>query len=110
VSNLIKEILQFREERDWKQFHQPKNLAISLVLESTEILELFQWTKDGELPADKKQDMKEELADAYYWIVLLAHDMGIDLDEELAKKMQQNAAKYPVAKAKGKSTKYNKLK
>lgn len=109
MDKLVKEIVKFNEERDWKQFHQPKNMAISLVLESTEVLELFQWTKDGELPAEKTEDMKEELADTYYWILLLAHDLGIDLEKELAKKMKKNIAKYPVEKAKGKSTKYTKL-
>lgn len=105
----LKQILEFREKRDWKQFHLPKNLAISLVLEATEVLELFQWTKDNHLPENKKKELSEELADVYYWLLLLAHDEGVDLNKALENKMKQNAKKYPVKKAKGKSTKYNKL-
>ena len=102
-------ILRFREERDWKQFHLPKNLAISLSLEAAEVLELFQWTKDNRLPADRKAELTSELADVYYWLLLLAHEYSINLDTALAKKMVENARKYPVAKARGKSTKYCKL-
>jgi NTP pyrophosphatase (non-canonical NTP hydrolase) len=108
-SKSLKRILQFREERDWKQFHLPKNLAISLALESAEVLELFQWTKDNNLPADRKGDLEAELADVYYWLLLLAHEFDIDLDKVLAAKMKVNALKYPVEKSKGKSTKYHKL-
>lgn len=109
MATIVKKILKFREDRDWKQFHLPKNLAISLVLESTEVLELFQWTKDNKLPKDKKINLKEELADVYYWLLLLAHDMNIDLDKALEEKMKKNEVNYPVSKSKGRSTKYNKL-
>jgi dCTP diphosphatase len=105
----LERILQFREERDWKQFHLPKNLAISLALEAGEVLELFQWTKDNNLPDDRKADLEAELADVYCWLLLLAHDFDIDLDKALAAKIKVNAVKYPVEKSKGKSTKYHKL-
>lgn len=105
----LKRILKFREDRDWKQFHSLKNLAISLVLESTEILELFQWSKDNNLPEDRKNQLTEELADVYYWVLLLAHDAGIDLNKAFKEKMKQNESKYPVEKAKGVSIKYNRL-
>jgi NTP pyrophosphatase (non-canonical NTP hydrolase) len=105
----LKKILQFREERDWKQFHLPKNLAISLALEAAEVLELFQWTKDNKLPPDRKADLEAELADVYYWLLLLSHEFNIDLEKALAAKMKVNARKYPVAKSKGKSTKYHRL-
>lgn len=105
----IRQILEFREKRDWKQFHLLKNLAISLSLEASEVLELFQWTKDNNLPVEKKKDLSAELADVYYWLLLLAHDSGVDLSKALGKKMKENEKKYPVKKAKGKSTKYNKL-
>jgi NTP pyrophosphatase (non-canonical NTP hydrolase) len=109
MTKLIKEILKFRKERDWEQFHLPKNLAISLALEAAEVLELFQWTKDNNLPADKKHELEEELADVYYWLLLISHEYGIDINKALERKMKKNAQKYPVSKAKGKSTKYTKL-
>ena len=105
----LQKILAFREARDWKQFHYPKNLAISLLLEASEVLELFQQTKNNDLPEDKKQELKEELADVYYWLLLLSHDMNIDIEKALDEKMELNEKKYPVDKVKGKSTKYNKL-
>ncbi len=109
MSKMIQTILAFREERDWKQFHLPKNLAISLVLEAAEVLELFQWVKDNNLPADKKGDLRDELADVYYWLLLLSHEFEIDLEEALQEKMKKNEEKYPIHKAKGKSEKYTKL-
>ncbi|MDO8269118.1 MAG: nucleotide pyrophosphohydrolase [Candidatus Levybacteria bacterium] len=108
-SELVELILQFRKERNWKQFHSSKNLAISLMLESSEVVELFQWTKDHKLPSDKKEDLSNELADVYYWLLLLAYDEGVDLEKALEKKMKLNAKKYPVKKAKGVATKYTKL-
>lgn len=104
-----KPILEFRKKRDWKQFHFAKNLAISLVLEAAEVLELFQWTKDNNLPKEKMSQLSEELADVYYWLLLIAHDNNVDLSKALKNKMKQNAEKYPSEKVKGKSTKYNKL-
>lgn len=105
----LNRILKFREERDWKQFHLPKNLAISLSLEAAEVLELFQWTKDNQLPAGRRGELEGELADVYYWLLLLAHEYKFDLDKALAKKMTENARKYPVAKSRGRSTKYHNL-
>lgn len=105
----MRKILEFREARDWEQFHLPKNLAISLSLEASEVLELFQWTKDNELPPERRADLEAELADVYYWTLLLAHEFGIDLDRALSRKMKENEKKYPVEKSKGKSTKYHRL-
>jgi NTP pyrophosphatase (non-canonical NTP hydrolase) len=105
----LRKILRFREERDWGQFHLPKNLAISLSLEAAEVLELFQWTKDNRLPRGKREELAAELADVYYWLLLLAHEFEIDLDQALAKKMVVNSKKYPVSKSRGRSTKYHKL-
>jgi len=102
----VKKILEFQKERDWKQFHSPKNLAISLSIESSEILEIFQWAKDNNLPADKKAHLEEEIADVYYYLLLLAHETGVDIKKAFAEKMKKNAEKYPVEKAKGNSTKY----
>lgn len=105
----INQILAFRDARDWKQFHALKNLAISLVLEATEVLELFLWTKDNNLPEEKKEHLAEELADVYFNLLLLSHDAGIDLRKAFEKKMDQNVAKYPVEKSKGNSKKYTVL-
>ena len=105
----LERILKFRLERDWEQFHTSKNLAISLALEAAEVLELFQWSKNHDLPQEKRSELGEELADVYYWLLLLAYENGIDLDKAFIKKMARNARKYPVSRSKGKSTKYNKL-
>ena len=106
----LKKILKFQKERDWKQFHSPKNLALSLSIEAAEILEIFQWTKDNNLPKDKKEKLSEELADVYYYLLLLSHEAGIDLEKAFKSKMEINERKYPVDKAKGNSKKYNELK
>ena len=105
----LDKILKFQEERDWKQFHSPKNLAISLSIEASEILELFQWTKNNSLPAHKKKELEEELADVYYYLLLLAHESGVDLSKAFEDKMVLNEKKYPADKAKGNSRKYNEL-
>ncbi len=103
----IKKIIEFQKERDWKQFHLPKNLAISLTLEASEILEIFQWTKDNKLPKNKVKHLQEEIADVYYYLLLLAHETGIDIKKSFERKMKINSKKYPVTKFKGCSKKYN---
>jgi NTP pyrophosphatase (non-canonical NTP hydrolase) len=112
MNNLQKMIIKFNEERNWRQFHNPKDLALSLVLEATEVLEHFQW-KNGKVLdnyiKENKLEIAEELADTYYWILLMANDLDIDLNKTLKNKMKENAKKYPVEKAYGKSDKYNKL-
>ena len=105
----LDQILKFQLERDWKQFHSPKNLAISLALEAAEVLEVFQWSKDNGLPRDKMDQLGQELADVYYYLLLLAHETGVDIGDEFRKKMELNAFKYPVDKSKGSSRKYNEL-
>jgi NTP pyrophosphatase (non-canonical NTP hydrolase) len=106
---LVSRIKKFSDDRDWSQFHDPKNLAISLNLESAEVLELYQWTKDNQLKPERATKINEELADVFYWLVLLSNYYNIDLVDALDKKMDQNEQKYPVEKAKGKSNKYNEL-
>ncbi len=96
-------IVKFCEERDWAQFHDPKDLAISLSLEASEVLELFQWKDYHEI---NKKELAEELADVYYWILLMSHYLEIDIGSAFAAKMKQNKAKYPIEKAKGKKDKY----
>ncbi len=106
IKTFTKKILAFRDARDWKQFHSPKNLAISLALEASEVLEHFQWSKDNQLPSDKKAALADELADVYCYLLLLGHETGIDINRALLAKMKKNARNYPVRKARGKSLKY----
>ncbi len=109
MKKILKRIMKFNKDRDWDQFHSSKNLAISLNLEASEVLELFQWTEHGELPENAKQELKRELADTYYWLLLMAYKHKVNLNQALDEKMDENEKKYPVSKSKGKSTKYNKL-
>ncbi|SCW62445.1 NTP pyrophosphatase, house-cleaning of non-canonical NTPs [Ruminococcaceae bacterium YRB3002] len=103
----IRQILKFRDDRDWKQFHNPKDLAISISLESAELLEVFQWSGTDLSADDKKDKIAEELADVVNYCVLMADACGLDLDEIVQAKIKLNNEKYPVDKAKGKSNKYD---
>jgi NTP pyrophosphatase (non-canonical NTP hydrolase) len=112
LKNLIKKIIKFRDDRDWKQFHNAKDISISLVLEATELMEHFQWKKVEELDdyiKKNKDKIEEELADVLYWVLLLSHDLKIDLKKVLEKKIKINEKKYPVEKSKGKYNKYTEL-
>ena len=112
LAELTDTITQFRDERDWAQFHNPKDLAISLSLEAGEVLEHMQWANGSELTSrleGRKEAVGEELADVLYYTLLLAHDLGIDLEASFAGKMERNAEKYPVSKARGSSKKYTEL-
>lgn len=107
-----KKILAFRDERDWKQFHNPKDMAISLALEAAEFLEHFQWKSPEEIDKHlktKHDDVSDELVDTLYWILLLAHDLDVDLEKAFNRKMAANAKKYPIEKAKSRHTKYTEL-
>ncbi len=103
----IEIIKEFIKQRDWEQFHDPKNLAISLNLESSEVLELFQWTKDNEINKNKITNLTDELADVYYWLLLLADHYDIDIESALEEKIKKNEKKYPIDKSKGNSEKYS---
>ena len=105
----IDQIFKFRDDRDWKQFHNPKDLAISISLEAAELLEVFQWSGTDTTNEGKKDKIKEELADVVNYCVLMADACGLDLDEIVQEKITKNNEKYPVEKAKGKSDKYTKL-
>jgi len=96
-------IVDFCQARDWEQFHDPKDLAISLNLEAAEVLEQFQWKKRSEV---NTRLVAEELSDVYYWILLMSHYLDIDLAKAFQAKMMQNEAKYPAEKARGKKAKY----
>ncbi len=101
MEKLIRQILKFRNDRDWKQFHTPENLAKSISLESAEILEHFQWDNNF----DPKL-LSEEVADVFIYLVLMADSIGVDLETIVKKKLQINEDKYPVEKARGNSKKY----
>lgn len=106
----INEVLKFRDERDWKQFHNPKDLAISLCLEAAELLEVFQWSGEDVKCAEKTDKIKEELADVINYCILMADACGLDLDEIVREKVKKNNEKYPVEKAYGSKEKYTVLK
>ena len=112
IQDLIEKIVEFRDARDWKQFHNPKDLALSLVLEAAEVLEHFQWKSKEEIEkyiVENKKDIGEELGDVFYWVLLMSKDLNIDITRALENKLKKNEEKYPIEKAKGKHTKYNKL-
>lgn len=104
-----KRALAFRDEREWAQFHYPKDLAISLSLESAELLELFQWSGSEIDVPSKHPEMADELADIMIYAIFLADGIGVDLPEAIAAKLDKNAEKYPVSKARGSSRKYTEL-
>ena len=102
-------VKKFRDDRNWRQFHNPKDLTISINLEASELLEIFQWSADDLECSEKLEMVKEELADVLSYCILLADRYGLDIDEIIRAKMKKNAEKYPVEKAKGVSTKYTEL-
>ena len=105
----IQRVLKFRDDRNWRQFHTPKDLAISMSLEAAEVLELFQWS-GSDLECTEKQDkLREELADVLSYCILLADVCGFDLDEIMNEKVTKNEAKYPVEIARGSAAKYTEL-
>jgi dCTP diphosphatase len=102
----------FRDERDWKQFHDHKSMAMSLAIEAAEVMEHFQWLKEDQLDAyvaEHKEDIGDELADVTFYLLELADNLGIDLSDAFERKVAKSAAKYPVEKAKGVATKYTRL-
>ena len=104
MNELIKKIRNFNEERDWDQFHSPENLAKSISIEAGELLECFQWNNEYDI-----EEVKEELADVINYCIQMADKLGVDPKQIVLDKMEKTAKKYPVDKAKGVSTKYNKL-
>ena len=102
-------ILSFRNERNWSQFHNPKDLAISVSLEAAELLECFQWSGSDTEVTTKLEAMKEELSDIFIYSILLADRLKINLDEVIQAKIAKNAEKYPVEKSFGKSSKYTEI-
>lgn len=104
MRKLIKKIDKFNKERDWDQFHSPENLAKSISIEAGELLECFQWNNDY-----NKEEVCEELADIFTYCLMMADKLEVDPKDIILKKLDKTRKKYPVEKAKGVSTKYNKL-
>ncbi len=106
IRDIIDELIQFRNERDWEQFHNPKDLALAINVEAGELLELFLW-KDA--AAADTEKVKEELADVLAFAFLMAEKYGFDVKQIMLDKIKKNGEKYPVDKAKGNARKYNEL-
>ena len=106
---LIDLLETFRDERDWAQFHDSKNLALALSIEAAELNELFLWKKDGESEAVDKQRLREELADVFAYALMLAGRHGLDVSQIVKDKISLNAKKYPVESSRGSSAKYTKI-
>ena len=105
----INQVLKFRDDRNWRQFHNPKDLAISINLEAAELLEIFQWSGSDTVCENKKEKIKEELADVLNYCILMADICGLDMDEIIQEKIKRNEEKYPVEKAKDSAKKYSEL-
>lgn len=114
LDDLTQQLIAFRDARDWRQFHSLKDLILSLNLEASELLELTQWKPEQDFETEAKaepmqQKLREECADVLLYLLLIAERAGIDLQAAAAEKIKINDAKYPVEKARGTATKYNKL-
>jgi NTP pyrophosphatase (non-canonical NTP hydrolase) len=106
MQEIIQELIKFRDERDWEQFHNPKDLAVAINVEAGELLELFLWKNSNDANHEK---VKEELADVFAYAFLLAHKYNFDVKAIVLDKIKKNAEKYPIQKAKGTAKKYNEL-
>ena len=106
LNELISKIVKFRDDRDWAQFHNPKDLAIALNVEASELLELFLWKSEDGANIDR---VKEELADILIYSFLLTNKYSLDIQSIVENKLKQNSKKYPVDKARGSAKKYNEL-
>ena len=104
MEELMKDLIKFQSERDWKQFRTPENLAKSISIEAAELLEHFQWNKDYD-----KQEVVDELADVLTYCLFMADALDVDVKEIILNKLEKTAKKYPVSKSKGVSTKYDKF-
>ena len=112
MRDILEKIRKFRDEREWMKFHDPKNLAVSITIEAAELLEHFQWKDEKAVDQHVRQNREEiadELADVAIYLAELADNLGIDLIQAMDRKLEKNARKYPVEKAKVVTTKYDKL-
>lgn len=110
LKHLQQKIIEFRDARNWRQFHNPKDLAISLNLEAGELLENFQWKSSEEAVEVNFENIKDEIADVVIYALLLSHELGIDLEEAIEEKIKKNELKYPIEKSFGSKKKYTELK
>ena len=112
--DLKKELIEFRKKRDWEKFHKPKDLAVSLVIEASELLENFQWKTDKEVSEMMKgesfEKVREEIADIAIYLTYLCNDLGIDVEDAVSEKLEKNRKKYPSEKVRGSAKKYNEYK
>ncbi len=111
IAELTESILKFRDERDWKQFHTPRNLATALSIEAAELQELFLWEGGDAEPrrSTNAEQKSDEVADILIYALLFCHEMGIDPAEAVRRKLEKNRERYPVEKARGRSAKYTEL-
>ena len=112
LNALITTLRQFTDERDWEQFHSPKNLASALAVEAGELLEHFQWQTEAQsraMPPDKVEAVSREMADVFLYLLQLSDALGVDLLRAAEQKIALNAKKYPVERARGNSRKYTEL-
>lgn len=107
MQELIDSINRFRDERDWRQFHNEKDLAISISLEASELLELFQWKTSKEVVEQSISSIKEELADVFIYALMMADNLNLNVEEIITEKLELNAKKYPIELSKGSNKKYN---
>ncbi|AET68741.1 putative pyrophosphatase [Desulfosporosinus orientis DSM 765] len=109
MNELIQKVVKFRDLRNWKQYHNPKDLAISLSIEASELLENFQWKTSEESVSNNYARIQDELADVLIYALLLSNELKIDPQQAIIEKMKKNGEKYPVEKAYGSNKKYNEL-
>ncbi|MDD5070056.1 MAG: nucleotide pyrophosphohydrolase [Candidatus Omnitrophica bacterium] len=112
IRKITDKIIKFRDDRDWMQFHDPKNMAVSIILEASELLEHFQWKTQEEVKdylSRNKEDIQDEIADIALYLFELSDNLGINLTDAMENKLKKNEKKYPIEKARGKHTKYNQL-
>lgn len=112
LQELTQKIIEFRDERDWKQFHKPKDLALSVLLEAAELAEHFQWKNDKEIQQyikKNKAKIADEVADVLNYLILLSESVGVDIMKASYIKLKKNSKKYPIKKSKGRHTKYTEL-
>lgn len=115
IEEIQKKLQKFASDRDWDQYHSPKNLAMALAVEASELMEIFQWLTDEESRtlADLPEEMSavnEEIADVFLYLLRLSDKLNIDVGTAIEEKLNKNAGKYPVELAKGNATKYNRRK
>ena len=109
MKSTIEKINNFRDERNWRQFHNEKDLAISISLEANELLEIFQWKTSEEAVANNLEHIKEELADVFIYGLMLADNLNLDVEKIISDKIKLNAEKYPVPESFGNKEKYTEL-